>query len=532
MIRSHEKDGAARSAVRIDLVPLGKSLDVEPGTRLQDCLFPFGVEFPCGGRGRCRGCRVKVLEGRLPVTPEEEKILAAAELAAGWRLACRAAADGPLRLEVAQWETSILSDDSPFDFTPSEGLGIAVDLGTTTLVAQILDLSTGSVLGVRTALNPQARFGGDVMSRVQLAVAGKRRRVLESIIRREVGRLAVRLLEEVHGAGPLREVVIAGNTVMHHLFCGIDLEPLSRCPFEPVRDGLEVFRASELGWKLEHDPTVRFLPCLGGFVGSDILAGIVAARLHERSALNVLVDLGTNGEIVVGNAERLLCASTAAGPAFEGARISMGMRAATGAIARVGLERGGFERGGLERREVRCDVLGGVAPRGICGSGLVDAAAVGLELGTILPSGRIASGEKSWMLAPPVAITQHDLRELQLAKGAIAAGMRRLLEHWGARPEDVERVYLAGAFGNYIDRSSARRIGLVDFPEGRVDQAGNTALLGAKIALSRIAAGKDGSGAGEDGLDAIREKTRHVSLGSDERFQEVFIEEMSFPAAG
>ena len=220
------------------------------------------------------------------------------------------------------------------------------------------------------------------------------------------------------------------------------------------------------------NPAVRFLPCLGSFVGSDILAGLLATSLHEHDDLAALIDLGTNGEIVVGNRQRLLCASTAAGPAFEGARISMGMRAATGAISEVHAQDG----------KLHCHVLGNGAPRGVCGSGLVDAAAAGLDLGWISPKGRLANGE-SLTLAPPVALTQWDVRELQLAKGAIAAGLRILLEQWGAQAIELAQVYVAGAFGNYINYASARRIGLLDFPAEKIQPAGNTALLGAKLAL-------------------------------------------------
>jgi len=258
---------------------------------------------------------------------------------------------------------------------------------------------------------------------------------------------------------------------------------------------------------------VRFLPCLGGFVGSDILAGVLATRLHESEALAGLVDLGTNGEIVVGNRERLLCASTAAGPAFEGARISMGMRAATGAISEVSACGGEFE----------CRVLGRVAPRGICGSGLVDAVAVGLDLGRIQSTGRLSQGS-SFCLAPPVLITQGDVRELQLAKGAIAAGLRLLLQQWGARAEDLTRIYLAGAFGNYINRASARRIGLLDFPRETVHPAGNTALLGAKLALFSLPEH-------DSAYTELRRRIQHVSLNDHPRFQDVYVEEMVFPGS-
>jgi uncharacterized 2Fe-2S/4Fe-4S cluster protein (DUF4445 family) len=501
--------------VHIELEPLGEKFTLERGTPLQDVLFAHGVEFPCGGRARCKGCRVRVVRGALAITPEQEQLLTREELEAGWRLACCGKAEDNLTLELGQWEAAILADNSVFAFTPGEGLGVAVDLGTTTIVAQLLDLSNAHVLAVRSTLNLQARHGADVMSRVSFAIKGDGLPRLRNLVRQQIGRLIGELREAARASSQrIKTVTVVGNTVMHHLFCGIDVAPLSAYPFEPVRDGLETFRASELGWSIPGDPPVRFLPCLGGFVGGDILAGILATRLEESDALVGLVDLGTNGEIVIGNRERLLCASTAAGPAFEGARISMGMRAATGAISAVAVERGAFN----------CHVLGSVPPRGICGSGLVDAVAAGLDLGLIQPSGRLSAGNGTLLLCPPVALTQNDIRELQLAKGAIAAGIRLLLARWGAEAKDLTRLYLAGAFGNYISRASARRIGLLRFPVEMVKPAGNTALLGAKLALFNQT---------EDqfAYAPLRAKAEHVSLNTDPHFQDVFVEEMTFPAS-
>ena len=497
---------------RIELLPLGKTLLIETGTPLQDVLFARGVEFPCGGHGRCRGCKIKVLHGVLPPTADEQRVLSESELAAGWRLACRTKAAPDMKIELAQWEAPILADHSVFNFTPQDGLGVAVDLGTTTLAGQLLDLRTGQVLAVRTALNVQAKHGADVMSRIEFALADSGLNVLRDLVRDQIESIIQELLSSADGhAGELRNIVIVGNTAMHHLFCGIHPGPLAQTPFEPEDDGLKIFRATELGWKLAGAPLVRFLPCLGGFVGSDILAGILATKLHECSQLSVLLDLGTNGEIVVGNRERLVCASTAAGPAFEGARISMGMRAATGAISEVSVQGG----------QLHCHVLGHATPRGLCGSGLVDAVASSLELGWIKPSGRLAQGN-SLVLSPPVTLSQADIRELQLAKGAIAAGVRMLVKTWGATPVDVERVYLAGAFGNYINRASARRIGLIDFPLEKVEPSGNTALLGAKLALFRLDE-SDGS------CGPVLEKTRHISLHEDPQFHDIYAEEMIFP---
>jgi uncharacterized 2Fe-2S/4Fe-4S cluster protein (DUF4445 family) len=496
--------------VHIQLLPSGKRLRVKRGTGLQDLLFAHGVEFPCGGRGRCKGCKIKVLAGSLAISDEDGQRLTAAELSEGWRLACRAQAEADLKVELAQWEAAILSDNSVFAFTPQEGLGIAVDLGTTTLVAQLIDLRTGHVLAVRTALNAQAKHGADIMSRVEFAVAGHGQRTLQDLVRKQIGRLAQELLAAATAAD-LKAVVVVGNTVMHHLFCGLSLEPLSHYPFEPRSPGLQMFRPADLGWNLPGGTAVRFLPCLGSFVGSDILAGILATKLHESQSLAALIDLGTNGEIVVGNRERMLCASTAAGPAFEGARISMGMRAATGAISEVHVQGG----------NLHCHVLGNGRPRGLCGSGLVDAVSAALDLGWIKPSGRLANGD-SLMLAPPVSLNQWDVRELQLAKGAIAAGLRILLQQWGATKADLTRICLAGAFGNYINQASARRIGLLNFLPDKVQAAGNTALLGAKLALFSL---NEHNGA----YPEILARVKHVSLNEHPQFQDTFVEEMSFP---
>lgn len=472
------------SADRVRLEPLGRSLEVPAASPLSDILFPFGVEFPCGGRGRCRRCRVRVLEGGLAATDDAQE-------PDGTWLACRCRTAGDVTLEIAQWETSILADDSAFEFTPREGYGVAVDLGTTTVVAQLLDLRNARVLGVRTALNPQTQHGADIMSRIEYALHGGAAE-LRDLIR---GQIAA-LIAELAPPEPPRRVTLVGNTAMHHLYCDADVAPLAAVPFEPVADGL-----------VEFEDGRRFLPCLGGFVGSDILAGILATRMHRSRKLNVLLDLGTNGEIVVGNCERLLCCSTAAGPAFEGGRIAMGMRAATGAISEVHEQEGGFA----------CHVLGGGEPRGICGSGLVDAVAVALDLGLILPTGRLANRAREIPIAPPVALTQQDVRELQLAKGAMAAGIDMLLKRWGATRDDVDRVYLAGAFGNYLNRASAQRIGLLRFAPDRVEPAGNTALLGAKLALY------------EDGdFGDLRKLVEHIPLGADAEFQDRYVDAMSF----
>ncbi|MFN8625978.1 MAG: ASKHA domain-containing protein [Candidatus Binatia bacterium] len=500
------------SKIHVRLEPLGKIVEIERGDSLRSVLQPFGVEFPCGGHGRCGACRVKVSTGNLPVTPDESEILSSRELAQGWRLACRAAVDTALTLEIGQWETVILADHSSFAFVPRRGHGIAVDLGTTTIVAQLLDLESGHVLAVRTAVNPQTVYGADVMHRIHAALQDRRQAELVGQSRRVVGELCAKLYRGARLQGaPIEQVVIAGNTVMHHFFCARDVTPLSGAPFEPVEGDTWVVRAHELGWTLPGDPTVRFLPCVGGFVGSDVLCGVLATRMHCSETPFILVDLGTNGEIVVGNRERIFCASTAAGPAFEGGRISRGMRATTGAISEVWSENG----------HLRCHVIGDVAARGVCGSGLVDAVAIGLDLGLIQASGRLAHGGQPLALAPSVMLTQGDIRELQLAKAAIAAGIEILRERFGTAARAPIPVYLAGAFGNYVNKTSARRIGLINAPEASIEPAGNTALLGAKLVLF--------GNPPADELHPIRARMQHISLATVATFHHSFVRETRFP---
>ena len=502
----------SRKIFHVRLSPAGTQLKVAAGAPLQDALFPHGVEFPCGGRGRCRGCRVKVLRGELPVAAEEKKLISENDLAAGWRLACRHNVAGDLELELAQWEMSVLDDQSAFPFVPREGLGVAIDLGTTTIAAQLVDLQNGKVLAVATALNAQARHGGDVMSRIDFAVRGGQAE-LQRLVREQLGGMVAQLVGAENSKfkiqnSKLSRVAIVGNTVMHHFFCGVDVTPLSAHPFEPEKPGRFQFAPAELAWHLPAETVVEFLPCLGGFVGSDILAGIMATGLHESRELVALMDLGTNGEVVVGNRDRLLCTSTAAGPAFEGARISMGMRAATGAISAVEVD------GGV----LRCRVLGGGAPRGLCGSGLVDAVAAGLDLKWIEPGGRMTVSP-AMTLAGHVTLSPTDVRELQLAKGAIAAGLRLLAARFGATVNDLRALHLAGAFGNYISRASARRIGLLRLPPDRIIPAGNSALHGAKRSLFEEASA----------WDAVARRVEHQALNEDAAFHDIYAEEMRFP---
>ena len=478
----------------------------EIGRSLSDRLYELGVEYPCGGSAACGGCRVRLISGEIPITEGMREGLSDGELRDGWRLACMADCAGPVTLDIEQWSARILTDESRVPVEPAEGFGAAIDLGTTTIVVELVDLKTGDVLGVHAGVNPQGRHGSNVMSRIECEL--REPGLLTSLIRHSLGAM----IEQVAGGRTLREVLICGNTVMHHFFRGLDVEPLSHVPFASPALGEQVLAGRDLGWSGVEKAT--FLPCIGGFVGSDLLAGLIACGMHESKEVMALLDLGTNGEIAIGNRDGILCASTAAGPAFEGGRIRMGMRAGDGAIDKVEQVNG----------EMICHVIGGGRPVGLCGSGLVDAIATCLDGGAILPSGRLTGGAKTLSLAEPVKISQSDVRELQLAKGATAAGLDLLRRRMQLKPEEIASIHLAGAFGNYVRIGSARRIGLLPDWAATVHPIGNSALRGTRsLLLSPTRRGRL--------LADLLSRTRHIDLASDSSFQESFVENMSFPAA-
>ena len=491
--------------VTIKLTPLGKVIQTRKGTPLIDVLQEYGVEFPCGGKGICGKCKVKLLDGEIAIDTFHKRRLKELNLPSDWRLACLSKCETDLVLEVYQFKTIIQADETEFKFDPLQGLGIAVDLGTTTLVAQLLDLQTGHILATEKALNPQSKYGSDLISRLESALSGSSDEITR-IIRKNIGEMIVKVMG--NRTETLEKIVIVGNTVMQHFFCGHNIRPLSFFPFESPELGLKKYTSHELGWQ---NPcyNICFYPSIGSFVGSDILAGIMATGMHKRDEYTILIDLGTNGEIVAGNRLQLLCASTAAGPAFEGAGISMGMLATTGAISSVDYGKKG---------NWNCRVIGNTEPVGICGSGLIDAVAVFLNNGTLGEFGEIVSGNLSVILANPVILTQKDIQEFLLAKAAIAAGLEILIRKLSIKPEDILNVYIAGAFGNYINLNNVQRTGMLNFQTERMHKLGNSALIGAKMFLFSDLSQ----------IESILQVTSHVNLESEPDFQDLFIDHLRF----
>ena len=489
----------------IRLHPLGKEIQVNDQTPLIDVLHEFGIEFPCGGKGTCGKCKVRLLDGEIETTEIHRQRKEQLGLSDDWRLACFSRCTGDITLEIEQFNHLILADESEFDFSPQPGFGIAVDLGTTTVVAQLVDLSLAKVLAVETLLNPQIRFGADLISRIQACMDGHSTEMTQKI-RSAIG-IMIELMLKKHPV-ELQKVVLVGNSVMQLIFGNCDVSPLSMYPFHNENLGLKTFLPKDLGWNFQVNESIQFFPSIGSFVGSDILAGIAATGLHRKENFTALIDLGTNGEIVLGNQNQIVCASTAAGPAFEGANISKGMRAVTGAISSLSLVDGKIEG---------C-VIGNSAAKGICGSALIDAVAILRKLDLIGMFGEINSGEAQIHLTEKVYLTQKDINEFQLAKAAIAAGLTILAGKLEIPVSEIQEVYIAGGFGNYINIGNLVETGMIELPEEKIHKMGNTALIGAKMFLF----------SGAELTDEILLKTRHVNLEGDPNFQDIYVDKMLF----
>ena len=389
--------------------------------------------------------------------------------------------------------------------TTSRSFGLAFDIGTTTVVGMLIDLNSGAPVAVQSALNGQAVQGADVISRISYTMLNEDGLAeLNEVILRTLNGLIAQLLEEGQvAAHEVYEVVTAGNATMQHLFLGVDPEPIGLEPFIPAVEDMVQASAHEVGLNIHPQAQIHCLPYLGAYVGADLVAGLLATGLAQNEGVRLLVDVGTNGEIILGSAARTVATAAPAGPAFEGAQIQDGMRASDGAIEAVTITQDGIE----------LQVIGDIPPIGLCGSGLLDVVAQLRLSGLLLPSGRFVKaadatqivtpdlaqriitgdeGRRSFVLAwpeesgsdKPIVLTQRDVRELQFAKGSIAGGIDVVMQELGVEADELVEIYLAGSFGSYINPQSARIIGLVPpVPVDRIKAVGNAAGEGAKIAL-------------------------------------------------
>ncbi|MFQ5878147.1 MAG: ASKHA domain-containing protein [Acidobacteriota bacterium] len=453
----------------------------------------------------------------------------------------------PRTLREAEFDvTAVLCGDTLVALEPGdttrEAHGAAFDLGTTTIVGTLIDLVSGEARSVGSALNAQAVHGGDVLSRISHGMTAA-----EGL--GELQRLAVRSINDIlehlaDGAGVPREriyeMTIAGNATMLHLLMGIDPEPISVTPFTPaVGRGMDV-PARDLGLAIHPRGRAYLFPGIGAYVGGDIVAGLLATALPRGDRLRLFVDVGTNGEIALGWDRRTICTAAPAGPAFEGAEISCGMRATTGAIEGVR----------IAGDAVLLRTIDDAPPAGLCGSGLIDAVSELRRRGLMDATGRLLSDEEARSALPeplaarlvsvagvrhfllaterqtggrPILLSQKDIRQLQFAKGSIATGIRVLMKEMGVTAADLDQVLLAGAFGSYINPDSARLIGLVPpVPLDRIRAIGNAAGEGARIALLSYRE--------REAAAAMPTRVEYLELSGRVDFNDIFMEALAFPA--
>ncbi len=442
--------------------------------------------------------------------------------------------------------TAVLSERYLLDFeednTEPECYGVAFDLGTTTLVGVLLDLATGREIASASRMNPQTQYGDDVLSRIQRArdESGGLEE-LHGIMRDALNAMIAELSEKASiRTERIYEATFAGNTTMQHFLACIPPNALGEIPFAPAFRRSLLFPASKIGMEIHPRGCVVVFPVIGGFVGGDTVAGILVTGIAEAAKPTLFVDIGTNGELVVKHGDILLSASTAAGPAFEGANIKHGMRAMSGAIEQIVLD-----------GDVHYKVIGGAKPVGLCGSALIDITAELLRKGILSYHGLLLSGDELPADLPPrlldrvimgedgpefvvalesesgtgapVTVTHRDFRSLQLGTGAIRTGIAILLKQAGLTPAELDRVYVAGAFGNYIRPHNAQRMGLLPFNVElpRVSFVGNTSLAGARrVATSRTARQR---------AEELAFLAKHVELSRDPNFQMEYMEAMFFP---
>lgn len=488
---------------------------VQTGTRLSAVLSTrYGLHQPCGGKGRCRRCTVQAAGALSAPTAAEQQAFTTAQLAAGSRLACQAVVQGDVRVELAQ--TAPMEEIAVAGAVQmGEGRslysrwGVAVDIGTTTVCAQLY--GSGTLAGTAVRQNPQAAFGADVISRIEYALQGGGEALAGAI----GGAIAALCAELAVGQGitpqEIDALVLSGNTTMLYLLAGRDVRALASAPFRA--DCLFGVFAGDAGLPVPGVPAgaAAYLPpCIAAFVGADITCALLATGICTREQTALLVDIGTNGELALWHGGQLTCCSTAAGPALEGVGISSGVYGVRGAVNHIWLEDGA----------VRFSTIGGAAPVGLCGSGVVDAVAALLHLGVIDETGAFQNGADSFDFGG-VSFTARDVRMVQLAKGAIRAGIETLLQLAGVEKETVCRLYIAGGFGSRLNLPSAAAIGLLPAELiGCAQAVGNAALAGAAMLLQNGDLSRQAA--------AIAAQAGVVALDANPTFTEHYMQQMLF----
>lgn len=479
--------------------------------------------FPCGGAGSCGKCRIRVIRGTLDVTAEDERIFTPEELRQGWRLACRAIPKEEIEIVVPvsqEHEFVAVGQQNHHNavYPESQNYGLAIDIGTTTIAVSLVDRESGQAIQTVTAVNSQRRYGADVISRIQAANDGQLS-ALQQCVRQDIQQL----FQQLWTAYPLAKAtvhhaVVAANTTMLHLLMGWDCRGLGAWPFHPYSLGGQTYEWRDVFGTTDCEGTVMLLPGISTYVGADITAGIWQCAMHRQSGLTLLLDLGTNGEMAIGNQHGFLTASTAAGPALEGGNLTWGTGSVPGAICHVS----------IQHRQAHVQTIQGASPCGICGSGVIDTMAGLVQQQLVDEKGRLCEPyfTQGFPLASTInhqriVLTQQDIRNIQLAKSAVRAGLEVLIHQAGATYDTINHVYLAGGFGLYLRPEQAGQIGLL--PQeliAKTSAVGNTSLQGATAAVCHSQV-----------LPAMKTIVSHaqdIVLSNHKAFQDMYIQYMDF----
>lgn len=490
----------------------GKIISVSKGTKLKDLL---SVPMPCGGRGRCGKCKVFAQGGLSPVSVPERNQLTSEELMNGIRLACMVTVEGDCSIQTMNnsAESKILTD-SESEIKVSEPIfkkyGLAVDIGTTTIAAKLYG-TDGKSLCETTCMNPQAKWGADVISRIEAAMKGEKE-ALAKAIRNELSMIAETSAAKIGiSVAEIDGLVITGNTAMLHLLTETDVSPLSKAPFEARRLFGETLTAKELEIQaLSKDAEIYLPPCISAFIGADTVCAILSSDMENSDGISLLADIGTNGEMALFHNNSLTACSTAAGPAFEGAGISMGMGGQTGAIDHTEVVDG----------KIIPHVIGDTTPIGICGSGLIDAIKCLLETEKLDDSGYLEDDPVE--ITTPVELTQEDIRQVQLAKSAIFAGIKTMLRTKNISSSDISTLFIAGGFGSYLNVENSGKIGLLPYElTSKTKVIGNAALSGASILLLNKSFAEK--------AEKTAKSAEVITLSANPIFTEEYMEGMLFP---
>ncbi len=505
------------------------------------------VSNSCNGNGTCGKCKVKVVSGKLPVTEADRRIVSEEELEQGIRLACKAIIDenseekicieliGSIEEKIIVETVAHRAINSNKKVTlnsKNQNYFIAIDIGTTTIAMALVDCTTGEVCDTYASVNHQRKYGADVISRIMAANEGKGRE-LKQIIEEDLWRGIYYLQEKIAKSGILG-IVIAGNTTMHHLLMGYSCESLGKYPFtSEYLEGAEYKLKESIGFGQKqsaewvYDIPVLLMPGISAFVGGDIVAGLCVCPGFGSEELSLFLDLGTNGEMVLGNKNRMLATSVAAGPAFEGGNISCGTASIPGSISRVKISNRKAIIGTIDKK---------MPPIGICGSGLISAVAQLLQEKLLDFHGNLIQpfqkeGFPLWTFSDghKMTLSQGDIRQFQMAKSAVRSGIEILMREYGCQAEDIQAVYLAGGFGTGLLEEDVIATGILPKEwRGKIQFLGNTSLKGA-IEIGKSKYGNTESAISEEEkMTDIIEKVSSVSLANKEEFHQIYIENMEF----